>query len=353
MSVYSTVKIFHYPEKIQSLPLGAPMAAPIHIRVKPTNKCNHHCHYCAYRNTAMQLGQNMNVTDEIDPEKMREICNDIVDMGVKAVTFSGGGEPLIYPHLLESLEILHEGNVALACITNGSLLKGEIADYISHHVTWVRISMDGWDNKSYTRYRNVPNGEYTKILNNINMMVKFGGICFVGVSYIVDSANWPYLYSVLQRLKNSGIRSVKVSACIVSNDAVQNNAYHAGHFEKTQELLAQAQENLADSHFEIVDAWHKTSELFQKKYTWCPMSQLLTVIAADLGVYPCQDKAYNLSARLGDLKSQRFQEFWLHTKDAFFRINPCQDCQHHCVANEKNLLLHNFLGIHEGHVGFV
>ena len=40
----------------------------------------------------MQLGEDMDQKDLIPEDKMMEIVEDLVNMGVKTVTFSGGGE---------------------------------------------------------------------------------------------------------------------------------------------------------------------------------------------------------------------------------------------------------------------
>ena len=90
------------------------------------------------------------------------------------------------------------------------------------------------------------------------------------------------------------------------------------------------------------------------KWQWCPYLQILPVIGADLNVYPCQDKAYNIEDGLmGSIKSQRFKEFWFSHKDKFFKINPSIHCSHHCVANAKNKLILDYLNIDEEHLDFV
>ena len=43
----------------------------------------------------MQLGESRNEKDEITEPKMMEIIEDIIEMKVKVVTFSGGGEPFL------------------------------------------------------------------------------------------------------------------------------------------------------------------------------------------------------------------------------------------------------------------
>ena len=68
--LYTNMKIFHYKEKLDSLPDNINrITAPIHIRIKPTNICGHNCRYCAYRVDNLQLGKDMNEKDYIAKTK--------------------------------------------------------------------------------------------------------------------------------------------------------------------------------------------------------------------------------------------------------------------------------------------
>ena len=123
---YSKMKILHFPDKIRSLPEAVPQALPpIHVRVKPTNRCNHNCSYCAYRLESLSVGKDMSVRDQIPREKLLELIEDFIEMGVKAVTFSGGGEPFLYPHLAEAAAKLAASPLRFAALTNGSRLEGD------------------------------------------------------------------------------------------------------------------------------------------------------------------------------------------------------------------------------------
>ena len=153
----------HFKDKIESLPKEVnDIKAPIHVRIKPTNVCNHNCWYCAYRAKDLQLGEDMNVRDFIPKEKMFEIIEDLSDMGVKAVTFSGGGEPFCYPYFLETVKKLSEANIKFAALTNGSKLTGEIADLFAHNASWLRVSMDACNDENYSKQRGVIKGEFSK-----------------------------------------------------------------------------------------------------------------------------------------------------------------------------------------------
>ncbi|MEW6087945.1 MAG: radical SAM protein [bacterium] len=351
---YTKMKVFHYKEKLDSLPEGKRILSPIHIRIKPTNVCNHNCRYCAYRVDNLQLGKDMVTRDYIPKEKMLEIVRDMRDMNVKAVTFSGGGEPFCYPYLLETVKELIKAKIKFACLTNGSLLTGELAEVFARHATWLRISMDGWDDASYRLYRRVSDKEFTKIVDNMRHFQQLRGNCNLGVSLIVDKDNAPHIYDFIKKISSIGVNSIKVSPCIISNSGKENNAYHRAIFDTVKEKVSRSVSDFSSKDFEIFDSYHLLEEKFAKDYNWCPYQQVLPVIGADLNIYPCQDKAYNLDEGLiGSIKNQSFKDFWFGDKNQFFKINPSKVCNHHCVANEKNKMILEYLNTEEGHLEFV
>ena len=354
-SKYSFFKIFHFQEKLDSLPKSNPIIkAPVHIRIKPTNVCAHGCWYCAYKADNLQLGQNMVTKDSIPKEKMFEIIDDCIEMGVKSITFSGGGDPFYYQHLLAAVEKLADSPIEFASLTNGANLKGKIAKVFAHHAKWLRISIDGWDDKSYAEYRDIKEGEFTKLITNMKNFKKIGGSCALGVSFIIDNKNYSHVYEFVKLIKETGADSIKMSPCVVDNDGAKNNDYHKPIFEEVKRQTIEAIKDFADDTFEIYDSYHYLEDTFEKEYNWCPYSQILPIIGADLNMYPCQDKAYNTDNGLvGTIKDKRFKDFWFSDKNKFFKINPKIHCNNHCVAHEKNKMILDYLDVDMEHLGFV
>ncbi len=244
--------------------------------------------------------------------------------------------------------------VRFAALTNGGRLSGELAELFAGHAVWLRVSMDGWDDASYSEYRRIPKGEFSKVMDNMRRFKALGGRCRLGVSLIVDRKNAPHIHEFIKRLKDIAVDSVKVSACITSNKGEENNLYHAPIFEAVKDVIRRAKAGLEDGAFEINDAYHRLDENFGKDYDWCPYLQILPVIGADLNVYSCQDKAYNLDeGLLGSIKTARFMDFWRSGKDKFFGINPSIHCNHHCVANEKNRIILEYFKADKEHMDFV
>ncbi|MBF0126776.1 MAG: radical SAM protein [Magnetococcales bacterium] len=351
--LYSALKFLRYREHLEAV-RDQRILAPVHIRLKPTNHCNHNCWYCAYKVDNLHLGEEMVEGDAIPPEKMDEIVTDIIAMGVKAVTFSGGGEPLLYKPLPGVVERLVRGGVRVAALTNGSNLKGSVAEALARHATWVRISMDGWDDASYARARGLRGAPFTRLIDNIESFTALGSRCVLGVSFIVTAENVAHLHGVCALLKGAGVNHVKLSGVVVANDGAGNNAYHAHLQQQVAEQLRAAQ-SLNDARFSVINHYHELEERFDKGYATCPFLQFLTVIGADCGVYTCQDKAYRSSGLLGSIRGRSLRDFWFSEENRrrIFSLNPATECRHHCVAHNKNLAIHDVLRIDPDHGAFV
>jgi MoaA/NifB/PqqE/SkfB family radical SAM enzyme len=353
-SKYSGLKIFHYQDKLDNLTLDTKeIKAPLHIRIKPTNVCNHNCWYCAYKVDYLQLGQDMVERDFIPEDKMMEIIDDCAQMGVKAITFSGGGEPFIYKYFLQTIKKVIDKKIAFASLTNGSKLNGEIAQLFAHNATWLRVSIDGYDDESYAKARDVKVGEFSKLIENMKNFTSIKDrTCNFGVSFIIDATNYTKIYEFSKLMKSIGIDSIKLSGTVVANEGSENNKYHAPFYEEAKDLCQRVKTELENKNFEVFDSYHHLEDRFEKRYTWCPYSQISPVIGADLNIYPCHDKAYNLdNGVVGTIKDKSLKEFWFNDKNKFFKINPSRDCNNHCVANDKNKMILDYLNVE--HLGFV
>ncbi len=353
-SVYSSLKALAYADRIQAMREGN-LSAPVHIRIKPTNVCNHNCWFCAYRTGNVTLGEDMVQRDRIPKEKMAEICEDLIEMGVKAVTFSGGGEPLIYPYIAETVTRLAEGGIQVAALTNGAQLRGKVADAFAAHGTWLRVSIDGWDGPSYAKYRETKPDEFEKVMTNLAEFSARGSACVLGASVIVDETNASHVFELVSRLKSCGVDHVKIAPCIVSNEGTENNAYHRPIRDTVHAEIGRCAGLVNGSGFHVVNHYHDLEERFDKAYHRCPFARLLTVIGADQTVYTCQDKAYTQSGVLGSIKERRFRDFWYsdENRSRLAALDPAVVCRHHCVADSKNRLLDDFLNLDPEHLPFV
>lgn len=348
---YSNLKIFGHLQEVQKVKNGERIA-PIYVRIKPTNRCNQNCYYCHYKNPYLELDQ-YQPTDEIEREKMLEIIRDFKDIGVKAVTFSGGGEPLLYPYIEETMESVLESGIDLSIITNGTLLKGKKAELLSK-AKWVRISQESGCAETYSKIRGVKEDQFDKLCENIENFVKMkNNDCELGVNFVIGPNNYKEVYQTGKLMQKLGANHIKYTA-LMSNDAEKMHApFKSEVIEQIHRLI---DENETD--FRIVNLYESdfdSNAVFGRNYDFCGIKDYVTVIGANSKIYYCHDKAYLSQGEIGDISQKSFKEVWFsdETTQKFLEFNPQQICQHHCVYDDRNELLNHFYRLDNQHINFI
>ena len=147
---YSPYKIIHHLDKIIQLK-NMEQTVPIQIQLVPTNICNQNCIFCAYRMKNSLSNQEFNRKDLLSYEKVKETLVSAKALGVKAIHYTGGGEPLTHPNIKQMFIDTIDNNLELALVSNGQALSEEICEFLGANATWVRISVDAATSKRYNK----------------------------------------------------------------------------------------------------------------------------------------------------------------------------------------------------------
>lgn len=349
---YSQLKIFHHPNVLDQLKNGL-RCNPVYIRIKPTNKCNHNCSYCHYRNAYLDLDE-YHPLDEIPHDKMMEIIRDLSDMNVKAVTFSGGGEPLLYPFIEEAMEKILQYGIDLSIITNGSLLKGKKAELLANS-KWVRISLESINSKEYAKVRGIGENAFEELCKNIKEFTHIkSDKCELGINVVINKENYTEIQEMAYLMKNLGVNHVKFAPLITNN----TREYHSSFKDEVTETLEKVGKELSDEKFRIINLYtgdFKDSVIFERQYSECPIKEFICVIAANSNVYYCHDKAYLSDGKVCDLNQQSFKQAWNSDEvtKLFKRFDAKECCKQHCVYDSRNEMINSFLHMDLNHVNFI
>lgn len=349
---YSELKIFYHHDILQNL-MDGKRCKPVYIRIKPTNKCNHNCNYCHYRHSYVNLNE-YNPMDEIPHDKMMEIISDMSDMGVKAVTFTGGGEPLLYTYIEEAMEKILEAGIDLSAITNGSMLKGRKAELLAR-AKWVRISVESINDETYCKIRGIKEHSFDMLCENIADFAKIkADKCVFGVNVVVGRDNYHEVRAMAELMKSLGVNNVKFSPLITTTTQEDHKSFKD---HVTKELI-KVQEELADNKFQIIDLY--TGELnstvaFERPYSKCYRKDFECVIAANSKVYCCQDTAYMSKGMVCDLTQTSLKKGWYSEEvtEKFKNFNAQKICTHNCVYDSRNELIGSFVNMDLNHVNFI
>lgn len=126
---------------------------PITADIFLNNYCNNNCPYCTYKRWDFSDG----ARSMLLPEFIK-YANRLIDLGVQGFILTGGGEPTISKDFDKIVEWLDSNNIKYGINTNFNRL-------IKCNPTYLKVSLDAWDNKSYTDKRGV--ARYTKVRQNI------------------------------------------------------------------------------------------------------------------------------------------------------------------------------------------
>lgn len=352
---YSNLKIFRHKDYLDAIEKGD-WKPPIYIRLKPTNICNHHCAYCTYGSGGtQQKTENRDIVDHrsmIPWEKMQELVADMVEMSVKAVTFSGGGEPLTYPRIHDVAESLATGGIDISLISNGELLDGERAEAF-YNAKWVRISFDSPNEGEFCTIRGVGPKSFQRVITNIrDFAVNKSKGCVLGVNFVISKANYNRVYEAALLLKDLGVDNVKFAA-VIDNSL----GYHTEIKDQVIEQIHKAVAILSDDHFRIINNYE--NDWMDKNFSGistphCYTCRLVTVIAADQRVYLCHTQAYDSHAVVGDISNKRFKDLWFseETKTRMISLNPQTDCRSNCVYEMRNEAIQGYLDSNV-HINFI
>lgn len=136
--------MYCFAEKINDYIKGYNHFNPWSIEVHPTAKCNHRCIHCSYK-------ERNEKRVSLDKKVMDDLIDSIINMKIKGVYFSGGGEPTIYPNLADYVKKLYKNGVEVALITNGTLLNETGIVDIANMFNYIAVSVPSCDNATFNK----------------------------------------------------------------------------------------------------------------------------------------------------------------------------------------------------------
>ena len=123
---------------------------PGFVNIAPTNACNARCRFCSFPQVKPE--------DRVmaDPERLRRGLHLLAATGVRYVVYTGG-EPLLYPHLLDILSEGRELGLQNLLCTNGRLLNRDKVDALQKAgVSHLIISIDAASESEHDTHRGFP-----------------------------------------------------------------------------------------------------------------------------------------------------------------------------------------------------
>lgn len=332
-------KVFWHLDELAQLKQGS-TNAPINVEIDLTNRCNHGCSWChfAYTHTKGPLANSVkpkgyiNTGDVFDFYLLLDVVNQLAAIGVKSITWTGGGEPSLYPFIKEIVNYTHSLGIDQGIYTNGSFINEELASVLKSKTTFIYISLDECTREDFKQSKGVD--RFTKVLEGIKRLVESEGKSTIGVGFLLHQNN----YTKIEEMANLG-KSLKVDY-VQFRPIIDYDLDNPSVLQTSPDWINRLGYSI-HSHIILDNDRFKAYQNWQGHgYKTCNWSALQTVITPNGKVWTCVNKRGIESALLGDLTTESFAYIWSkHGK-------PCSvdsKCRIMCRGHQANKTLDKIL----------
>jgi MoaA/NifB/PqqE/SkfB family radical SAM enzyme len=322
--LYSQAKPLYWIDRLTAVRSGV-VPPPVHVQLVLSDLCNQDCGFCAYRmssglsNELFPEGKRKNPNRMIPTAKAEEIIDDCAELGVKAIQFTGGGEPTVHPDHLALFARAQGHGISTALVTNSINL--DTSHPAVRAMDWIRVSVDAGTPETYARTRRVAARHWETAWANVADLAKN---CkgTVSVGFVVTTENFHELPLLAEKARTAGVANVRVGA-VFSAEGV---GYYGDKMPAIRGALASARIEYGDVVVDLFDRRIEDLEAGSPTEALCGYQYLTTYIGGDLGVYRCCNTAYTRAGKVADLHDVRFAHLFGRPVEAF-DARGCRFCQ--------------------------
>jgi radical SAM protein with 4Fe4S-binding SPASM domain len=140
---------------------------PKMVVLSVTYVCNSRCPSCPYVNSGIR--KSYRDTPFMPPELFEKIARECGEHKA-VIRLTGGGEPLLHPHMVEMIEYARTQGAKIGLITNGSLLTPQTVDrLLACGTDAIEISADAADKDSYSKVR--VGLDFDRLIQNVSYLM--------------------------------------------------------------------------------------------------------------------------------------------------------------------------------------
>ncbi|NIN63306.1 MAG: radical SAM protein, partial [Anaerolineae bacterium] len=259
------------------------------LYVEPTTVCNLNCRTCI-RNVWKDSEAHMEM------ETLRQLVEQTKELSdLRRVVFSGLGEPLTHPHILEMVRLVRERGLAVTIGSNGLLLEKAMSrELVALGVDRLVVSLDGVTPETYTGVRGAMISQVLDNIRGLNEAKRELGSLTptLGIEFIALRSNIAELADLTGLASQLGAARVLVSNVLAYTDEMRDEILYG--YEPRPPFNAGSWPVKAD-------AWVMWGTLELPRMHWgaeqhCRFVQdRAMVVGWDGGVVPCYALSHNYS----------------------------------------------------------
>lgn len=290
---------------------------PVLVEVSPTNYCNANCPWCFYIYEHCDA-KNESKKKHISREAMLKTLADMRTLGVKAINWTGGGEPTLHPNFNEFSEAAYNLGYSQGIFTNA--LDYNLNKINPKHFEWIRISVT---NKGIT-------GIDTRLLKHYR---EASPETTIGVCLSLIKSDYDKLPEMVRQARDLGFNYFQVRPALqksYKNQEPIDVPYHLKEFETPD--------------FKVFLSEYKFDESTKpKSYDICYGHFFCPAIDYRGEVNVCMYRLSEDDYVMGNIHDQSFIDIWNSAKRKLIKNRKLVDanCQNCCKNHEINKVLYH------------
>jgi MoaA/NifB/PqqE/SkfB family radical SAM enzyme len=329
---------------VRLLAQGHPCPAPLAVELHLGTACNLACPEC--------ISRPILDTARFEPERALSLAQELVDLGVRSVVLSGGGEPLLHPSAGSVLRVLAEGGVTTSLVTNGTLLERHF-DAVVQHPRRVWVSIDAATADTHALFRPCrgggPHQTFPHLIEGVRRLAarRHGNVTF---SFLLLSretlhgvvSNAGEMAAAARLAREIGCSTFEVNVAfdrglrmVPSLRAVSDVV-----LEEVEAVRATAQRGFhvhVSPMVELVAGGKMEERWASRAYDRCLAAEVRALVGPR-GVYLCPRHQDLDDARYGDPVTTPLGEIWASVghREALRRVRPVVVCDGPCMSMDLN-----------------
>lgn len=178
---------------------------PLSIEIDPSNKCPLKCGSCVW---SEYLNNDKN---ELSKEELFSIIEQVKNLGVKSIIWSGGGEPFSNPNTIDAISYAHKLGIENGVFTNGVLLSKDKAEVLKNCIKWIRFNMGASSPDEYAAIYGVSQKLFLQAKNNITYFCSiFSDKKRCGIGIAVNHKNFCFIKNIIRLGKEIEIGYIQI-----------------------------------------------------------------------------------------------------------------------------------------------
>ncbi len=347
-------KTLWHSDRLAQLRFAGKTSAPVNVEIDLSNRCSLGCEWChfAYTHTKGPLAGAQKPPGHVDGGDImpfalaKRILMQMQQVGVKSVTWTGGGEPTLHPQFEDVITFAETCRLEQGLYTHGGHITGDRAALLKRACTWVYVSLDEADPEAYRAHKGA--NRFEAACAGIRALVQAEGKATIGVGFLIHAGNYKSLAVMYALGRALGVDYIQFRPTI---EYTQDNPALGPTEAAWMTPLIDALRAYEGDPFVSVDVprFEAYRDWQGHGYSTCHWSAMQTVITPNGKVWTCVNKREHADALLGDLNCESFAQVWDRVG------KPCavnDTCRVMCRGHISNLTL-DWVMSEQPHVNFI